>query len=978
MKKRIISIWLTLSLILSCFMVMPMTASADTQMKPSDVAIEAGLLKNIGLLSGIPDAVDGNKEMSRADFVVLVGDIFGFESGIASKRYFEDVPMDHWAAVQINGLTEMGILSLPGADKLFRPTDKITEAEAMKILISVLGYGDYAKMSGGYPNGYAQVASLLDFTYTGSNKNLTQYQAIIMMYDALNSCMYEKSAAGGGYINYEESDETLLSKYFDIYAAEGMVTQSEGVSVYGDVKQGKTFAETSKIVIMDDVEYTSDVNLYDYLGRMVRVYYHQESEDDTPNIVFKEEYRKDDEVIEISFEDYEGYASGVLSYYDENGRVEKEEIPASAVIINNGSVEDSNVLAAFSKYEDEAKTIEKKGTIRLVDTESDNTWDFVFINSARNIFVASKNVSTYQIFDEINMGTSITLDENKKIVSIEDLSGNVKTFDDIAKGQLLTIYESDDYVRVIINSDGIAANVIDFELKDDEMSLMLGKKEADAEWYDVDKNYYNTYIDGKVTMAKNMAVTYYIDAMGEIAYIKVTQAGDWQFGFLVRLFSNEDDNSSSMKIYMQDGTMKRFNIADKVTVDGVTRKSYQEIYNSLNKITVQGKNDPNSDMNKHKNPNDPNNPATATIPVMDPAEHEVFGQVIRIKRNADDVVTHIDSEFYNEGREDEMTLQRTAYRKVNNADGFQKGYHWLWKAHNYAVSRWTTTTVHDTGTNLFYNANTIRFRVPKYEDLETATDKQYSLGSSTNLDLDETNGNRDVEGFKVGFDSGYEAVIVRYEGLGAIKQSEPALVGSIGKAVRDDGEVVLQAEVYSVTGGQTTIIAEEEDSFSIKDANGNIINTVEKGDIITYKKNAEGNVEEAIIYHDYSVNKGKPSVEEQGWIKGEASQGDDQVTVCAYVKRYNDGIVYLRYPDAASNKPFSADEMTGTALFEHDFAAPIMGGTAWIFDGREVKSATLKDYIESAEMLGFENSRACFLTFNISRANGGIFYTNVD
>ena len=573
MKKRIISIWLTLSLVLSCIVAMPISAGA-AELKPADVAVEAGLLKNIGVLSGTPEAQDGNKAMSRADFAVLAGSVIGINPGTSTVRYFEDVPMDHWATAQINGLTERNILSIP-ADKLFRPSEKITKSEAVKIMISILGYGDYAAMSGGYPNGYAQVASKLDFDITGGTENLTQYEAIILVYDALNSCLYEKTAAGGGYINYEESDETLLSKYFDIYAAEGLVTQSEGVSLYEEPKLGKTFAETSKIVMIDGVEYTSDVNLYDYLGRMVRVYYVQEDEDDTPHIVFKEDYKKDDEVVEIDFEDYQGYENSTITYYNDNGRKETEKIDASAVIINNGSVEDSNILKAFSKYEDAEKTVEKKGKIRLVDTEDDGTWDVVFIQSAKNVFTASVNATTYQVFDEIELGHAIKLDEQERIVRIEDASGNIKTFEDVKKGQLLTIYESDDYIRVIINSAGISANIIDLKQEEDEVSLNLGKKEADAEWYDVDKKYYNQQLDGKVTLTKNMAVTYYCDAFGEVAYLKVTQAGDWQIGFLVKLFSNEDDDSTNMKIFMQDGTMQRYNIAEKVTVDGVVKKSYQ-------------------------------------------------------------------------------------------------------------------------------------------------------------------------------------------------------------------------------------------------------------------------------------------------------------------------------------------------------------------------------------------------------------------
>lgn len=973
MKKRIISIWLTLSLVLSCMVAMPISSGA-AELKPADVAVEAGLLKNIGLLSGTPEAQDGNKAMSRADFAVLAGSVIGINPGTATVRYFEDVPMDHWATAQINGLTERNILSIP-ADKLFRPSEKITKSEAVKIMISILGYGDYAAMSGGYPNGYAQVASKLDFDITGGTENLTQYEAIILVYDALNSCLYEKTAAGGGYINYEESDETLLSKYFDIYAAEGLVTQSEGVSLYEEPKLGKTFAETSKIVMIDGVEYTSDVNLYDYLGRMVRVYYVQEDEDDTPHIVFKEDYKKDDEVVEIDFEDYQGYENSTITYYNDNGRKETEKIDASAVIINNGSVEDSNILKAFSKYEDAEKTVEKKGKIRLVDTEDDGTWDVVFIQSAKNVFTASVNATTYQIFDEIELGHAIKLDEQERIVRIEDASGNIKTFEDVKKGQLLTIYESDDYIRVIINSAGISANIIDLKQEEDEVSLNLGKKEADAEWYDVDKKYYNQQLDGKVTLTKNMAVTYYCDAFGEVAYLKVTQAGDWQIGFLVKLFSNEDDDSTNMKIFMQDGTMKRYNVAEKVTVDGVVKKSYQEIYDSLNKITVQGKKDnPIDYMNPNESKPNPDNPDAKWTSVYDENEHEVFGQVIRIKRNAEDEITHIDSEFYNVGREDELTLQRTSYRKLDGT----KGYHWLWKAHNYATTRWTTTTVHDTGFNLFYDANTIRFRVPRYADMETASDRQYSLASSTNLDLSEEDGNRDVEGYKVGFNSGYEAVIVRYEGAGQIEESDPALVGNVGKVVREDGETVLQAEVYAVTGGKTTIIAEEENSFSVLNDKGEVVNQIGKGDVITYKKNAEGNVETVAIYHDYSVNKGMPTVEEQGWIKGTAAQQDTQYTVCAYIKRYIDGIVFLRYPGAYSNAPFSADEMSGTDILRHDYAAPVMGGTAWVFDGREVRPENLADYIESAEMLGFENSRPCFLTINISRVNGGLFYENYE
>ena len=213
--RKLISYFLTLCVILSCVTILPMQASALTN---SDVAVEAGFLKTIGVLTSIANETEGNREITRAEFAVTAAKTMGFKNTNDTESYFTDIPTDHWSLSYVNRLVEIGILSQP-EDKLFRPNDKITKNEAVKMLVCMCGYGEYAKLTGPYPQSYTEVASKLEFRITGGADSLTVYDSYILLYDALRSPTYVKSAAGAGYIEYNESEETMLSKYFDICLA---------------------------------------------------------------------------------------------------------------------------------------------------------------------------------------------------------------------------------------------------------------------------------------------------------------------------------------------------------------------------------------------------------------------------------------------------------------------------------------------------------------------------------------------------------------------------------------------------------------------------------------------------------------------------------------------------------------------------------------------------------------------------------------
>lgn len=338
MFKRFIGLLLTMSMALSLTFTVPATAQGLTK---KDIEEEAGLLQTLGIITTIADEQTGAEAITRAEFAVTVASILRLQDVKSTQRYFIDVPENHWAVNSINALVDLGAISQP-EDKLFRPYDSITVNEAIKILLSVCGYSKYAQAQGGYPNGYIETARLLEMEVYGSTQPLTYYQLYKLLYEALQVNLYELENGTGRNYTLAQSDETLLSKYFDVYEATGLVTQAQGISLYpGKFEKGDSEESTSYVVI-DEELYTSDINLYNYLGRFTTVFYVQEDRDDIPNIIYRKSCRKEGEVLEINSEDFISYSNYEISYY-EDGREQKEDISNGAIVIKNGSLLNTNL-----------------------------------------------------------------------------------------------------------------------------------------------------------------------------------------------------------------------------------------------------------------------------------------------------------------------------------------------------------------------------------------------------------------------------------------------------------------------------------------------------------------------------------------------------------------------------------------------------------------------------------------------------------
>ncbi len=794
MKNRIISFSLAIAMLLSCFVFTK--AFADT-VNYESVATEANLLKTLGIIDEYKDEEAGNEEMTRAEFVKIAAKAMGIAACEETNYYFTDVPKDHEALSFINRFAEMNILSYPGSLE-FRPESIITVNEAVKIALCMAGYGDFAMTLGGYPGGFLDLASRLDFRITGGNNALNVYDAYILIYDTLRIPLFEKSAAGLGFINYEEGDETLLSRYFDVFEAEGVITQSSGVSLDGEALTGKTGVDTRKIVVINDTVYSSELSFFGRLGKNTGVFYRLENEDDTPDIIGTFNVRDRSEVTDVRLKDFVSYNNRIITYYDGN-KQETAEIPSGAVIIKNGTVERYNENEAFW-------ALGTSGYIRLIDTEDDNRIDYVLIWRYENVYVESIAGDNLVISDGLGLRNEakplMLADEAaEKIVVVENSDGTYTDATKVTKGKLISVYESEEYLRVIINSVSLSGTVDEVSLSDGIMKVKVTMVGGISTVYEMNEDYYNIVYSPEgqdKALEPGAKVTVFLDAEGRISYIIGGMSNTWEYVYLVKLLNDEDYDRSLFKVFTSAGYMDVLKPAEKIVVDGKrTERSFDAIMAALEKESVES------------------------------GEHKVNGQVLRVKTNINGDIVEIDSSKKGES-EDAYSLSLA---------GSHSNTVWRTYSRAFAVS----------GSTLFATEDAVHFCVPPYSELETADSDEFFLGNSNIYAGNYLTITSSVKAYKTNPDSlncdAFEVNIKSNTGSNPYKYNRGIVLSKI-KMIRNEGVIEERLELASLTTGSV--------SYWYAEAEDNKFASIDVGDVATIRTNNRSKLVDAYVEYDYS------------------------------------------------------------------------------------------------------------------------------
>lgn len=117
-------------------------------------------LKQYGIMIGDEDGdLHLDDTITRAELakvICVAGNLD--EDKIEKKCTFSDVTADSWAYKYICIASENGIIN-GYEDGSFKPEDSVSNEEAVKMIVSLLGYGVEADTNGGYPAGYMAAAA---------------------------------------------------------------------------------------------------------------------------------------------------------------------------------------------------------------------------------------------------------------------------------------------------------------------------------------------------------------------------------------------------------------------------------------------------------------------------------------------------------------------------------------------------------------------------------------------------------------------------------------------------------------------------------------------------------------------------------------------------------------------------------------------------------------------------------------------------
>ena len=541
--KRMAAYLSALILMLSCI-----AANASDVYTDEDLA---EFNENVRLLSDFGLVEEGRAAattVKRGDFAAIMMEYLGYKVMPSDGVVYSDVPD---TKSPVYAMSQMGLLD-GYPDGTFRPDDNILSEQAVKVIVSALGYKNNAERAGGYPNGYIKTADqldLLDKTSMASTSPLTYYNMVQMLVNALTVRLVEIDSRG----NYSISNDTWLSSRLDSEKRKGIVTAAQGVSLNESGQSG------SDTITIDGVIYSIKGDYSRLIGCYTEFYVNSENQ-----ILYIKETRNNR--IEFAAEKVTKYSSKTYTAENENGKDKKYKLSQDSYIIFNGVAAD-NIT--------EADMCPKYGKVTLLDNDNDNEYEAVIIDSFDIYPVQSVNASENKVYcknaDGLILDFSDISDSN---LTITDSDGKSMTVADISVGSV---------IRAAFSKDGKKVNII------------VSKKTISGTVTGIgdDGIYKIVYIDNvpykladerinPALMNVGRKGRFGIDSENIIASFPESD-NSYSYGYLVKAYIDENTDALNIQIINDKGKKQTMACASKIGIDGHNNQNADNTLKLLDK-----------------------------------------------------------------------------------------------------------------------------------------------------------------------------------------------------------------------------------------------------------------------------------------------------------------------------------------------------------------------------------------------------------
>jgi len=608
----------TLAVVLAFAMILSMGAIstfAYTDVAEGTIVSEAvGILSNLNILTGFEDGTFRPDEtVTRAQMAAIICRMLGYEDQAKSSMgstIFNDVAADHWASGYVNVAQAQQIINGYG-DGNYGPEDKVTYEQAVKMIVSALGYDLAANAKGGYPTGYLAIASAEGITKKANGKvgdAAARSTIAVLAYNALEVDLFEQDSwSTNGEDRYSGAADNILTRYLEVTKAEGILEDAPIMDVaaanaykadviptvnlsnmkvwkYTDgqnpiYKESSTYAPAS--VNADKV----DVNAY--LGKHVVVYIAEDAntgadtvvaivEDAAKNIV------KKISGVQLADSDEKYYnVDGTIGYKEVgSSRIEELDLAADATVytnyenkkernvvsgVNGGDVVDAAYLATETLY---------GGTLEFISNDGDSDYDYVIVTAYtdEDVITAVEEYNGEYTFEskKNNAPDLDTAEEDGIIVVYKD--GVLTTPAALAANDTISVVELGTDCFVIYASSATVTGVVDSYSNDDATVSIAGTE------YTISAAY------GKqpASLSGEEGI-YFLNVDGEIAYSDTAPTAVGKYALLTRFYYDTvvGESVPCVEAVLSDGSVVSYEIKDSAKVkdhDGVVQSSDVETY----------------------------------------------------------------------------------------------------------------------------------------------------------------------------------------------------------------------------------------------------------------------------------------------------------------------------------------------------------------------------------------------------------------
>lgn len=536
MKHKILAAFMACMLL---FCSMPCAAFIDTEGSTYEEAVD--VLCELGIIEGVTkDYFEPAGNLTRAQMVTIAVRLYGVQN-LTPEAIFEDVPADHWAAGTVAAGYKMGFIN-GVSESHFMPDDTVTFAQAVKMLVCVLGYDVQAEAQGGYPSGYIAVASRLDLL-KGVSEKMNRGDMAKLVFNALYVPLYEGVAFDGeGALGYGESEETILTKYLHLKKVTGIVTANAYESI------GTANAALGQISIEGEKLYTGTTDIENYIGQKVTAYVAETDGEDIYTVKTFRVAKKAETKALLAGQVLSGTTKTRLHYELEGGSETKYlEIADNARLMYNGTEKKNWTNADLQPAVGTVTWIANNGAVADILIVWDYTTFVVTGKDAEQSVVFAKDLSGSASELQIPEG------EAQKRVRVENQNGEAIGIADITEDSIVSAaIDADGVLRKLIVSKATVTGTI--TEKGDEIVV-------DQTAYEADDTILSTVSVGDRAL-------FYMDFAGRIVAVDASAQPVWKYGYIVRAgMSRGLEKEVNFKVFTEGGTMEIFKVSDMVEIN---------------------------------------------------------------------------------------------------------------------------------------------------------------------------------------------------------------------------------------------------------------------------------------------------------------------------------------------------------------------------------------------------------------------------